>query len=112
VASETILKKALAFVVDLQQAYLEADPLLRRLMNQALFERLLVDDQECVTGDLADPFDLLIKASRTDSRVGEKSPEDPEGPTRGPQGSNNEDLVPPGGLEPPTHGLGNRCSIP
>jgi hypothetical protein len=36
-------------------------------MNQAIFERLLLTDDE-VTGTLAGPFDLLIEASGRDSQ--------------------------------------------
>jgi site-specific DNA recombinase len=99
--AEAILKKAYAFIGNLHQAYLTADAPLRRLMNQALFACLLIDDQEGITGDLADPFDLLIKASRSAPTDREGSSHGPEGPPGGPQGLNKEDLVPPGGLEPP-----------
>jgi hypothetical protein len=93
VAVETVLKKAYGFVVDLHEAYLTADAPLRRIMNQALFERLLIDDEEGITGDLADPFDLLIKASRPAPRSRRGSSQGPEGPPGGPQGLNKEDLV-------------------
>lgn len=36
---------------------------MRRLMNQAIFERFLIDDGESVTGTLAPPFSLLIEVS-------------------------------------------------
>jgi len=60
---EINLKKALDLVADLHRAYLDAPPRTRRLMNQAIFERFLVNDDEVVTGALAGPFDLLIEAS-------------------------------------------------
>ena len=66
---EINLKKALDFVADVHRAYLDAPARTRRLMNQAIFERFLVTDDEEVTGTLAGPFDLLIEApGRTPGR--------------------------------------------
>ena len=36
-------------------------------MNQALFERFLIDDREDVTGTFAKPFDLLMEAAGRDA---------------------------------------------
>ena len=51
---ERNLKKALAFVTNLHAAYSEADQRLRRRINQAIFERLLIsDDGDVIRGAAA-----------------------------------------------------------
>jgi site-specific DNA recombinase len=55
--------------------------------------QILGNESEAADGCLADPVSSPDSLKRT-------------------PGSNMSLLVPPGGLEPPTHGLGNRCSIP
>lgn len=46
---------------DCYQAYLEAGPRERRLMNQALFERVLVTEEGVIGWDYAEPFGGLMK---------------------------------------------------
>jgi hypothetical protein len=63
-AIETNLMRALDFVGAPEAAYLAADHRIRRLMNRAILERFLVDDNEHVIGDFATPFKHLIAASQ------------------------------------------------
>jgi hypothetical protein len=60
VAAQDNLHKALALVQDCETAYIKAPPALRRQFNQAFFKRLLVDDTFTVTGELAEPFAILL----------------------------------------------------
>jgi hypothetical protein len=41
-------------------AYQEASGPLRRQFNLAFFQRLFIDDEYTVTGELAEPFDTLL----------------------------------------------------
>ena len=59
------LRKALAFVTNLHAAYSDANPRLRRRINQAIFERFLISDEGDVIVELRPPFDLLLQASGT-----------------------------------------------
>ncbi|GAA4969396.1 recombinase family protein [Kineococcus glutinatus] len=132
---ERNLSAALDLLVDCQCAYLSAGPKVRRLFNQALFEKLYIDE-DGVHAELAEPFQSLlgpaVAALRHDPGVGElagqviKSRAQAVGRTHRPavrQGAVYDAepsavglkvtyVVPPAGFEPATHGLGNRCSIP
>jgi site-specific DNA recombinase len=58
--AETNLDRALSFVGDCEAAYREAPDAVRRQFNLSFFKRLLIDDEYTVTGELAEPFDLLL----------------------------------------------------
>jgi site-specific DNA recombinase len=58
--AETNLQRALMRVGDCETAYREASGRLRRQFNLAFFKRLLIDDNYAVTGELAEPFDVLL----------------------------------------------------
>jgi hypothetical protein len=58
--AEGNLKRALTWVGDCETAYREASGPLRRQFNLAFFRRLLIDDEYTVTGELAEPFDVLL----------------------------------------------------
>lgn len=63
VQSETIqanLVMALELADDCQRAYKEGSPVVRRLLNAAFFERLLVDEDGQVSSTLAAPYRLLL----------------------------------------------------
>lgn len=109
---EHILKKAYALSSNLHKAYLDAPARTRRLMNQALFERFLIDDEENVTGTFREPFGLLMKAAGREvtQTVATRAPETTIGPETGPMGLSIESLVELGGLEPPTSWVRSRRS--
>ena len=71
---EQHLKQAYALVGNLHKAYLEASPRTRRLMNQALFERLVIDDTEEITGTLKRPSTVSWKPP--ESNPSRPSPQD------------------------------------
>jgi hypothetical protein len=56
---EDTLGKALDLLADCQNAYLAAPEHLRRQWNQALFERLVVYDDDIETAEVAEPFATL-----------------------------------------------------
>src|SRR5262249_42955966 len=105
---EKNLKKALDLVGNLHGAYLAADGKTRRLLNQAIFERILIDDAEEVSGSLNGPFDLLLEAAG--ATAARTAPKMPRGPETGSRGLNVESLVELGGLEPPTSWVRSRRS--
>jgi hypothetical protein len=68
-AVERGLNQALALVADCHQLYLDAPPHIRRQLNQAVFERIFVEDGDVPTGQLASPFgELLELAERTEDK--------------------------------------------
>lgn len=58
--AETNLQRALTRVGDCEGAYREASGRMRRQFNLAFFKRLLIGDDYTVTGELAEPFDVLL----------------------------------------------------
>jgi site-specific DNA recombinase len=58
--AETNLNRALAFAGDCEAAYRQASGTMRRQFNLAFFERLLIDDDYTITGELAEPFDIIL----------------------------------------------------
>jgi hypothetical protein len=58
--AETNLDRALSLVGDCEAAYREASDAVRRQFNLSFFKRLLIDDEYTVTGELAEPFDVLL----------------------------------------------------
>jgi site-specific DNA recombinase len=111
---ERNLKAALAFVTDLHGAYLTANHRLRRQINQAIFERILISDDGDVVGELRPPFELLFRASGIADRgaiVSRKATlERPRGPVKGPRGLSKQALVELAGLEPATSWVRSRRS--
>lgn len=57
--AETNLKRAVARVGDCETAYREASDTVRRQFNLAFFDRLLIDEDYTVRGELAPPFDVI-----------------------------------------------------
>jgi DNA invertase Pin-like site-specific DNA recombinase len=57
---ERNLYAAIALVGDCERAYREAPARVRRRFNQAFFRQILIDDEYTVTGEYAEPFDVLL----------------------------------------------------
>src|SRR5262249_43602185 len=57
---EENLARALELAADCEAAYLSAPPHIRKLLNQAFFRRLWIDDDEHIRSELAPPFDVLL----------------------------------------------------
>ena len=60
---ETNLSDALSLVGNCYEAYVRAPDRLRRLFNQAFFERILVDRDDHVEADLAEPVATIVALS-------------------------------------------------
>jgi len=58
--AETNLQRALSRAGDCEGAYREASGRMRRQFNLAFFKRLLIGDDYTVTGEFAEPFDVLL----------------------------------------------------
>jgi site-specific DNA recombinase len=58
--AEANLERALSFAGNCEAAYRAAAAMMRRQFNQALFKRLLIDENYDVQGDLAEPFERLL----------------------------------------------------
>jgi site-specific DNA recombinase len=111
---EANLNVALEFGKHCQEAYLSASPIVRRQLNQALFEKLFVF-QDRLEGDLNEPFDVLLGHPAGDDHLTESTADSigPEssGTTKDPRrrddvgGLRVNLLVGAEGLEPPTCGL-------
>ena len=106
------LKRALSFVTNIHAAYLAATPKLRRLINQALFEKFLVSDDGEVTGELGAPFGLLLHAAGTSDEIGTTYVPSTNKPRDSfeSRGLSNAQMVGGTGLEPVTPSLSSWCS--
>ncbi|MBU1492430.1 MAG: hypothetical protein KJ956_00475 [Actinobacteria bacterium] len=58
--AEANLAEAPAFAADWHAAYLEAADIVRRQLNQAIFEKIYVDDAQHVRSALAEPFETPL----------------------------------------------------
>ena len=73
-----------------------------------------ITEAEAVDGQASEPFDILFNpevqstALRRKQAGGDQSGDQ----TANVAGLNKDQLVPPGGIEPPTFGTGNQRSIP
>lgn len=118
------LDHALNLTKSVQAAYLQADDVERRLLNQAFFERIEIDSEEITGHELAAPFAQLAAPGLAEALEGAaaagshprgargngarkaKTP----GPSSKVRGSDVTLLVEPGGFEPPTFWLPARRS--
>jgi site-specific DNA recombinase len=118
VQAENTLKRSLELAETLASAYRDASPSVRRLMNQALFDRLIVDADDGIAGELNDPFALLmVAAGKTDESTTAAATKDKGRPqkrqearTSGPRGLSKTELVELAGLEPATSWVRSRRS--
>ena len=59
------MAEALESAADWHTACLEAGPLVRRQLNQAVFKKIYVDDNHHVSSELAEPFPTLLSEEVT-----------------------------------------------
>jgi site-specific DNA recombinase len=110
---------------DLHDLYLRATPPIRRLMNQAIFEVIWIDDEDHLRAELASPFKELAAINRAsslasgwDEPVGaslnltpnNQAPRAAQAPEALVVGSISEVMVGDTGLEPVTSALSRRRS--
>ena len=111
-AIEANLDKALALLGDAENCYAAASRRIRRLLNQLLFAKLLVDDNDVVDAELAPIFAAILSPeldseAKPPSITRRESSKNDRTPRLFAGGSSNEQLVREGGLEPP-HPFGHR----
>lgn len=123
------LKGWLELLRDPYEMYRTASNEMRRELNQSIFKRIWVMDQDRAESELAEPARLLMEAqvawaesfdlgadAETIKSDAEASPEllstreDRLEPMESALGSSKRSLVPLEGLEPPTLSLGRNCS--
>ena len=73
--AEANLQRAVTRVGDCAAAYGEAADRMRRQFNLAFFKRLLLDDEGMVSGELAEPFELLLGEELRRAAVAQASDE-------------------------------------
>jgi DNA invertase Pin-like site-specific DNA recombinase len=73
--AEANLQRAVTRVGDCEAAYGEAADRMRRQFNLAFFKRLLIDDEGMVSGELTEPFDLLLGEELRRAAVAQASDE-------------------------------------
>jgi site-specific DNA recombinase len=105
---EHTLNMALSFIGRCDEVYRQGSPRVRRLANQALFEKLLINGDEVVGAVLKEPWATLVVRDFGSSL--ERQTENP-GPDFLGRGLRMTELVPPAGLEPATRCLEGSRSI-
>jgi len=105
---EDTLERALELAAQIDEVYLHGDARTRRLCNQFFFDHIWIRDYE-VAGQNYSPAWAIIKDPEF-LKAMRKNKANPKS-LRWAIGSNKSVLAPPAGLEPATHGLGNRRSI-
>lgn len=105
------LDDCLALARDCHKLYMSIDDSLRRIANQAFFDKLYLSEEGTVIGEPGEPFNAFFDpgvqtiAARHEGRAAESRSQ-----TGNVAGLNNDLLVGPVGLEPTTYGLKVRCS--
>jgi site-specific DNA recombinase len=66
-----------------QELYREASPALRKMMNQTIFTKLMLDGTTVAGDELAEPSDMLVKAGRAYGRTNVYYRKRPLTPLRG-----------------------------
>ncbi len=106
------LDDCLALAGNAHAIYMSIDDSLRRIANQAFFERLTVTDDDAIDAEPGVPLDTLfdpeVQATALARQTAGGNRTDQIGNVAG---LNNDALVPPTGFEPVTNGLEGRCSI-
>lgn len=105
------LDDCLALGRDCYKLYMSIDDSLRRIANQAFFDKLYLSEEGTVIGEPGEPFNAFFDpgvqtiAARHEGRAAESRSQ-----TGNVAGLNNDLLVGPAGLEPATNGLKVQCS--
>ncbi len=97
---ESTLEKTLNLADNAQAQYRAAGPKVRRMLNQALFKRLLVEDGRIGGAELTDAFAALLAED-----IAKKAYERAPAPSFSGVGSNKRDLVELRGFEPLTSSM-------
>ncbi len=105
------LEGCLALAGDSHAIYMSMDDSLRRLANQAFFDKLIVMPDNTVTGQPGEPFNSLINPDVQSAALARQRATTESGRQTGNvAGLNNDPLVEAMGIEPTTYGLQSRRS--
>ncbi len=113
------LDEALTLLTDPQIAYTQATPHTQRLLNQALFEALLILDDWVVESEQTPWVTALHRLAQTATRPSpngqdgaepQQAPQNDHDPQKGGRGLNDYKMVRPSGLEPPRRTISTRPS--
>lgn len=97
------LEDCLALAGDCHAIYMSIDDSLRRLANQAFFDKIVVMPDDTVDGQPGEPFNILLDPDVQRAALARQRATAESGPQTGNVvGLNNDDLVGAEGLEPPT----------
>ncbi|GAA1813660.1 hypothetical protein GCM10009713_23810 [Brevibacterium celere] len=105
------LDDCLALAGDAHAIYMSVDDSLRRIANQAFFERLTVADDNGIDGEPGTPFNILFDQDVQATALAAQAAGGVQAAQTGNVARlNDELLVGPVGIEPTTRGLKVRCS--
>ena len=99
---ESNLVSAMELLENCYEAYRRASDDIRRRFNQALFVRILVDQNGEIRTELAEPFEMILSLDAVTATTAAGQKEEPSAKISLVEGSRDEHLVPLEGLEPPT----------
>ncbi len=66
---EQIIEKAINLASNCAVAYEKASPQVRRMFNQAFFEKVFVNEKKVSGFEYTEPFDLLINGNGSDKEI-------------------------------------------
>jgi site-specific DNA recombinase len=104
------LESAMEMLENCYEAYRRAPDEIRRRFNQALFVRILVDQDGEIRSELAQPFEMILNSDVPAPGLAPGKKKEPPTNISLVEGSREQHLVPLEGLEPPTVSLGRNCS--
>ena len=96
------LDDCLALAGDCHAVYMSIDDSLRRLANQAFFDKLIVTSEDTIDGDPGEPFNVLFSPDVQRIAVERHQQTESGRQTGNVVGLNNDALVGPAGIEPTT----------
>ncbi len=100
------LETAMEILENCYEAYRRAPDDIRRHFNQALFVRILVDEDGEIRSELAQPFEMILSTEVSGDASCKGNKKEPLAKPSLVKGSREQLLVPLEGLEPPTLSLG------
>lgn len=104
------LDDCLTLAGNCHKLYISLDDPLRRIANQAFFEKLYVQEDNIIECQPGEPFNALMDPEIQQLALRYKSENKSGNQTQFVTSLNNEQKVPPLGFEPRTHDLKGRCS--
>lgn len=105
------LDDCLALAGDCHAIYMSIDDSLRRIANQAFFDKLTITEENTIDGQPGPPFNVFFDPAAQATAIHRQGQTtEPGTQTENVVGLKNDHWVGPVGLEPTTRGLKVRCS--